>query len=114
MRIVKLFVMLGAVAIILGLGALSFRMYERTPAVSSLETTQHEPLVVEHISIPSGARVSQLVGMDTRGVVTLVSDPSGGGELLFFTAQGKLQRRISLRPDIKDPVADFSPQTPSN
>lgn len=108
MRFIKFFVIFGAVVIMMGLGALFFKLNNSrsaTIATSGMDAA----LVEENLFLPPGARVSQLVSMDASGVATLVELPKGGGQLLFFSSQGKLKRRISLTPT---PLA--APHSPDN
>ncbi|MBF0428802.1 MAG: hypothetical protein HQL94_07755 [Magnetococcales bacterium] len=99
MRAIQIFVIIGAVLLMFGLGALFFKVYDRSTApVPGVLAPSEE----ESISLPPGGRVAQVVGMDSSGVATLVELPQGGGQLLFFSAHGKLKRRVNLVPERSD------------
>ncbi|MEO5331919.1 MAG: hypothetical protein H7839_07825 [Magnetococcus sp. YQC-5] len=101
MKIIKFFVIFGAVAIMMGLGVLFFKMYNKHGTV---EKPPKEAIPIEEtLVIPAGARVTHVVGMDSHGVATLLELPDGGGQLLFFSVRGQLQRRINLTPGSQVP-----------
>lgn len=109
MRVIKFFVIAGAMLILAGLGLLTFKMFER-----SAQAPRNEPetVVEENIAMPPGGRVSHLAGMDSGGVATLVKLPNGGGQLLFFSSQGRLKRRVLLTPEFPPPPP--APRTPDS
>ncbi|MBF0613644.1 MAG: hypothetical protein G8237_00835 [Magnetococcales bacterium] len=110
MRAVKFFVIFGAVMILVGLGALVARLHDRTTSAHNPAPTPDPTLPIEEtLHLPTNAQVAQVVGMDA-GAVIWIEQPQGAGQLLFFSAQGKLKRRITLTP--ADPPA--APRSPNN
>ncbi|MBF0192791.1 MAG: hypothetical protein HQL99_16890 [Magnetococcales bacterium] len=106
MKAVKFFVVFGAVLILVGLGALATRIQERTtrPAHAAASEAEGTLRLEETLILPAGARVTQLAGLDS-GAVALVELPQGGGgQMLFFSAQGKLKRRVILTPEVPPSV----------
>ncbi|MBF0417995.1 MAG: hypothetical protein HQL86_07085 [Magnetococcales bacterium] len=107
MRVVKFFVIFGAVLLLAGLGALIVKLVERgttgTTPTTPVETTV-SVIQEENIPLPGGARLLQMNGLDSSGVAVLVELPNRTGhQLLFFSPQGKLKRRITLSPTPHDP-----------
>ncbi|MBF0272164.1 MAG: hypothetical protein HQL98_08895 [Magnetococcales bacterium] len=99
MKVVKFFVVFGAVLILVGLGALVTRIQDRaTRPANPVPEAEGAPRMEETLTLPAGARVTQLAGLDS-GAAVLVELPQGGGQMLFFSAQGKLKRRVILTPE---------------
>ncbi|MBF0165244.1 MAG: hypothetical protein HQL97_12345 [Magnetococcales bacterium] len=116
MRALKFFVIFGAVLLLAGLGALIIRLIERgsTGVTSPAPVESAMPVVgEENIPLPAGARLVQMNGLDSSGVAVLVELPRGAGhQLLFFSPQGKLKRRVTLDPTPRDPPA--GPRNPDS
>ncbi|MBF0127100.1 MAG: hypothetical protein HQM02_07800 [Magnetococcales bacterium] len=109
MRAIKIFVISGALVLLVGLGVLVMRIQGTPIAVAQTGRVDGSGAPDESLAIPPGARVTQLVGMDSSGVATLVQLADGGAQLLLFSAHGKLKRRISLTAGEVPPSAPRSP-----
>jgi hypothetical protein len=93
MRLLKIFVILGGIALVVGTGILFTRMYERFNAPSKSKTTGKNPET--HISLPMEGEIISTSPMGS-GVALLVKLPSGGGELLLVNQNGELWHRVYL------------------
>ncbi|GAB0057503.1 hypothetical protein SIID45300_01832 [Candidatus Magnetaquicoccaceae bacterium FCR-1] len=102
MRALKFFVIFGAVLLLVGLGGLVVKLVERgaTGVTTAAPVETGVPVVGEEtLPLPPGARLVQVNGLDSSGVAVLVELPRGAGhQLLFFSSQGKLKRRVTLDP----------------
>ncbi|MBF0342051.1 MAG: hypothetical protein HQL95_13970 [Magnetococcales bacterium] len=112
MRAVKFFVVFGAVVLLAGLGALLSRLHERASGTGTPTPTAEATPQEESLALPTGARVAQLAGLDGSGAAVLVTMPDGGGQVLFFSAQGRLKRRVTLETLPREGPA--APRIPGN
>ncbi|MBF0180294.1 MAG: hypothetical protein HQM03_09745 [Magnetococcales bacterium] len=105
MRAIKIFVIVSALLLLAGLGVLVATALQSSPA----KTPPPPATLEETIALPPGTKVTRMTGMGTSGVALLARQEDGDAQLLLFSAQGKLQRRIRLTPaPPAGPSADHS------
>ncbi|MBF0426392.1 MAG: hypothetical protein HQL66_11310 [Magnetococcales bacterium] len=112
MRILKGFVILGAVLILVGFVLVLQRAGARGWGESTRSATA--PLATgvspsSQLPLPAGGRITHLTSWGS-GIALLVDDGQGGQEILGIDTQGTVQKRLHFRPDT---ATNPTPPTPT-
>lgn len=92
MRLLKFFVVLGAVVLLAGFVLLVVKLFMKSPGSEPVRSQLVEETA---ITLGSGGRVRSMAPLGA-GLALLVDLPDGKEVLLLLNRQGRLQRRVRL------------------